>query len=136
MGKRITLAEIGSPKAKKGGTQYRGIQDFPRTFRKVGPDSNGSFRSVLHDDNNVALAVSHPNEKEFFPGLAREWAVSPERKTVYLRLDPNARWSDGAPVTVDDYFFMYFFFNRNTSRRLGTTIFIQRHTATSQSMMI
>ena len=40
----MELAEIGSPKAKKGGTQYARLQDFPRTLRLVGPDSNGSFR--------------------------------------------------------------------------------------------
>ena len=37
------LSEMGSPEAKKGGTEYRRIQDFPSTLRTVGPDSNGSF---------------------------------------------------------------------------------------------
>ncbi len=29
---------------------------------------------------------------------------------MYVRLDPDARWSDGESVTSDDYLFMFFFF--------------------------
>ena len=43
------LPEVGSADAKKGGTEYVRLADFPRTLRTVGPDSNGSFRmSVGH----------------------------------------------------------------------------------------
>ena len=105
------LPDLGSPEAKKGGTTYGSIQDFPRTFRTVGPDSNGSFRSWILDDVTLPLAGQHPDrENEFYPALAREWAVDEENKTVYLRLDPDARWSDGEAVTADDYLFMFFFF--------------------------
>ena len=44
------LPEIGSPSAKKGGTQYASLQDFPRTLRTAGPDSNGSFRPYILDE--------------------------------------------------------------------------------------
>ena len=110
------LPEIGSPKAKKGGTTYGAIQDFPRTFRTIGPDSNGSFRRFLLDNNTVQTARLHPNTTEigpngqlYFPGLAKEWAIDKENQTVYVRLDPKARWSDGEPVTADDFLFLFFF---------------------------
>ncbi len=106
------LPEIGSPDAKKGGVWHERIQDFPRTLRLFGPDSNGSFRSYILDYTRPNLAQPHPDTDEFllYPGLAKEWAVSREDKTVYVRLDPDARWSDGVPLTVDDFVFSFFFF--------------------------
>lgn len=119
----MDLPEFGSPEATKGGTRYGALQDFPRTLRRVGPDANGSFRPYLLDDVALRLARRHPNETDigphghfFYPELAEEWAVDKENKTVYVRLDPDARWSDGEPVTADDYMFMFFFYHSNYIR--------------------
>lgn len=110
------LPEIGSPKAIKGGTSYGTIQDFPRTLRTIGPDSNGSFRTLLLDDVAVLIAHRHPNIDEIGPngfryiaGLAKEWAIDKGSQTVYIRIDPKARWSDGEPITSDDFLFKFFF---------------------------
>lgn len=107
----MDLPDIGSPEAEKGGTQYGFVQDFPRTLRTVGPDSNGSFRPWILDDVTLPLADLHPDvEGASYPALAREWAVDRGNRTVYARLDPDARWSDGEPVTADDFLFMFYFF--------------------------
>ncbi len=106
----LSLAEIGSPDATKGGTEYVRIQDFPRTLRTVGPDSNGSFRSWILDDTAVTIAHRHPDEFVFYAGLAESWAVDKESKTVFVKLDPAVKWSDGVPVTSDDFFFMFWFY--------------------------
>lgn len=104
------LKEIGSPAANKGGIQYSRLQDFPRTLRTVGPDSNGSFRPFLLDNVQMQLAHRHPDEFIYFPGLAESWALDWENKAVYVRLNPAARYSDGVPVTADDFLFMFFFY--------------------------
>lgn len=104
------LPEIGSDEAKKGGTQYGWLQDFPRTLRIAGPDSNGSFRPFILDYTSVNLAHRHPDEFEYYPGTAEAWAVDRENKTVYVKLNRDARWSDGEPLTTDDFMFMFFFF--------------------------
>ncbi|MFN3236225.1 MAG: extracellular solute-binding protein [Pseudomonadales bacterium] len=104
------LPEIGSSQATKGGTQYQAIQDFPRTLRRVGPDANGSFRPFLLDYTTMQIAHRHPNEFDFFPGLAEAWAVDKENKTVYVKLNPAATWSDGEKITSDDFMFMFFMF--------------------------
>ncbi len=104
------LPEIGSPEARKGGTEYGRLQDFPRTLRTVGPDSNGSFRVWILDDTSVGIADRHPDKFEFYPGLADSWAIDRENKTVYVKLDPAATWSDGTPVTSDDFVFAFWFF--------------------------
>lgn len=104
------LPEIGSPNAKKGGTFYQYLEDFPPTLRVIGPDSNFSSRAWLSDFYQMVWAHPHPNENEYFPGIANSWAISPERKTVYVRIDPAARWTDGEPITSDDVLFSFYFY--------------------------
>jgi len=113
----MDLPEIGSPEAKKGGTFSFFIDDFPRTLRTAGPDANGSFRPYILDDNAMRFAQRHPNDTSigpngfrYFPGIAKEWAVDKENAQVFVRIDPAARWSDGEPITVDDVFFMFYFY--------------------------
>ena len=106
----LHLPELGSPNAKKGGAQYVRLQDFPRTLRTVGPDSNGSFRPWILDNTSVSLGHRHPDEFEFPPGLAQAWAVSIPDKTIYIKLDKTATFSDGVPITADDFMFMFFFY--------------------------
>ncbi|MDO9520371.1 MAG: extracellular solute-binding protein [Pseudohongiella sp.] len=101
--------DIGSPDAKKGGTMFDYMPDFPRTLRTVGPDSGNAFRRFIYDNVTLGLAGEHPNTFEYYPELATEWAISPETRTVYARIHPDAKWSDGEAITVDDYFFTFYF---------------------------
>ncbi|MGA3008456.1 MAG: ABC transporter substrate-binding protein, partial [Opitutaceae bacterium] len=104
------VPEFSAPEAKRGGTLYSWIDDFPRTLRFVGPDANGSFRSFILDDNALSLIQKQPNTGQYFPGLAKAWAYGRDGKTMYFKLDLDARYSDGVPVKVGDYFFAFFFF--------------------------
>jgi microcin C transport system substrate-binding protein len=72
------------------------------TFRIVGPDSNGSFRGAILG-NQLALIGVHPNTLNIVPELATHWAFDKDKKTMYFKLNPNARWSDGKPVTAGDF---------------------------------
>ena len=111
----MDMPDLGSPEATKGGTQYGALQDFPRTLRIVGPDSNGSFRPFILDNVVMQLAHKYPNDQnKYFPGLATSWAISTERKTTYMKLNPDATWSDGEKVTADDYLFAFFLFQSET----------------------
>ncbi len=96
---------FASPKATFGGTFRTYALSFPQTFRTVGPDSNGTFRSWILQANLPPL-MKHPNTNEWLPGLAQSWAFGDDNKTVYFKLNPKATWSDGKPVTADDYQFM------------------------------
>lgn len=106
----MDLPDIGSPEAKKGGTQYEYMGDFPATLRTNGPDANGEFRRWILDYVALTLAQRHPNEFDFYPAIATEWAVSFDTKTVYARINPAARFTDGEPITADDFLFMFYFF--------------------------
>jgi microcin C transport system substrate-binding protein len=114
------LPDLGSPAAKKGGTLYGSLADFPRTLRLFGPDSNGSFRPWILDNTRMWFARRHPNDTSidangnfrYFPGLAEAWAMDRAARTIYVRIDPAARFSDGVPVTSDDVLFSFYFWHQ------------------------
>ncbi len=91
-----------SPDAEKGGSLHITLLSFPMTFRVVGPDSNSSFRSAVLG-NQLGLISVHPNTERIIPEIATHWAFGEDKKTMYFRLNKNARWSDGVPVTAHDF---------------------------------
>ncbi|WP_372747574.1 extracellular solute-binding protein [Litorivivens sp.] len=95
---------FASPNAKRGGRFRTFITTFPLTLRLVGPDANGSFAGYLRA-NALPLVDIHPNTLNPIPMLATHWAFDKDGKTVYYKLDPDARWSDEEPVTADDYLY-------------------------------
>ena len=95
--------EIGDPAAKKGGVFRRYIPTFPPTIRPFGDNANNSFRGDLYDYIDIPLVSLHPETMEMIPGLAREWAVSGDGRTIYFKIDPEATYSDGIPVRARDF---------------------------------
>ncbi len=101
---------LGDPQAIRGGVFHDFIVDFPRTLRVVGPDANGGARQIILDNLALSLLGFDPNSLDPFPALAESWAVSPDKRTYYFRLDPDARFSNGEQITADNYFFAFYFF--------------------------
>ncbi|MDR1497857.1 MAG: extracellular solute-binding protein [Puniceicoccales bacterium] len=102
--------EFASPDAKRGGTITFSIATYPPTLRRVGPNANHSFRGYSYDNYYIALTMPHPNTDNPIPGTATHWAISPDRRTVYYKLNPDVRFNDGQPVTADDYLFTFYFY--------------------------
>jgi microcin C transport system substrate-binding protein len=92
---------IGDPRAIKGGSISHDTTDFPGTLRVYGPDTT-TFNQFVHDLVFEHLLVTHPTTQEFIPALATHWQVSDDQSLYRFRLNPNARFSDGAPVTAED----------------------------------
>ena len=44
----------------------------------------------------------HPTTLDFIPGLASHWFISEDKMTFKFRINPDARWWDGNPVTSED----------------------------------
>jgi len=44
---------------------------------------------------------------EYTPALACRWTISADQREFTFWLDPNARWSDGVPVTAEDVLWTY-----------------------------
>jgi len=49
------------------------------------------------------LTVLDPRDLRPRPGVAYRWDVSDDGKTYTFHLRPDARWSDGRPVTAEDF---------------------------------
>ncbi|UXI01871.1 extracellular solute-binding protein [Photobacterium sp. TY1-4] len=96
---------FASEQAKHGGTLHTFMASFPQTLRSVGPDANSGLRHYFMD-GTPKLAARHPNTGKWIPQLAQAWAFGDDHQTVYFKLNPDARWSDGKPITADDYLFM------------------------------
>jgi microcin C transport system substrate-binding protein len=96
-------SEIGDPNAKKGGVFRRFIPTFPPTIRPFGENANNSFRGDIYDYIDLPLVNSHPETIEPIPGIANQWAVSEDGRTLFARIDPEATYSDGVPVRAVDY---------------------------------
>jgi len=94
---------FGDPSAKKGGTLNYTHSLFPRTMRVIGQNSS----QVLNSRTIMALCYEsllsqHPTTLEFVPSLASHWSISDDKMVFKFRINPDARWWDGMPVTADD----------------------------------
>ena len=99
---------IGSPAAIRGGTFNYPLGAYPLTFRLVGPNSNDAFAGWNRAFTMAfGLVGRHPVTDNFIPMMATHWAVQEDQRTVYFRLDPDARFSDGESVTAEDYVFTW-----------------------------
>jgi peptide/nickel transport system substrate-binding protein len=48
------------------------------------------------------------------PVLATHWKIEPDKLTYRFRIDPNAKFSDGTPVTSEDVVASWKFFADKT----------------------
>ena len=92
---------IGDPRAVKGGVFREGMTDFPTTLRMLGPNVS-VWNQMLHSLAYETLLTIHPTSLEYIPSLATHWQVSPDGAVMRFRIDPNARFNDGEPVTSED----------------------------------
>jgi microcin C transport system substrate-binding protein len=100
---------IGDPRAVKGGVIRDEVPDFPGTLRLEGPESNTVFNQYVAGTAYESLLGIHPTTLKYMPALATHWQISPDKLTYRFRINPNARFSDGTPVTSDDIVASYDF---------------------------
>jgi peptide/nickel transport system substrate-binding protein len=75
--------------------------------QSAGETTEGDIISLLFP----ALANEQPDYRlhppTFAPRLASSWEFSPDRHTLTFHLRPDARWSDGTPITSADVRFTF-----------------------------
>jgi len=98
---------IGDSNAKKGGSLSYATISYPATFRFYGPNTNTWLTNLMNELVYQTLISVHPNTLEFIPSLADAWEIKEDNKTFLFRLNPNARWADGQPVTPEDVVFSF-----------------------------
>jgi oligopeptide transport system substrate-binding protein len=83
---------------------HRGLGAMPRTLDpSLSTDTTG--QEVI-DDLFQGLTTLDAAGK-IVPGVAQSWEVSPDGKTWTFHLRPNARWSNGDPVTAQDFVYAW-----------------------------
>jgi microcin C transport system substrate-binding protein len=93
---------IGDPRAVKGGELKHGnMTDFPSTLRYYGPNIT-AWNQMINAMVYETLLGLHPTSLDYIPGLATHWQISPDKMMFRFRIDPNAKFSDGTPVTSAD----------------------------------
>lgn len=100
---------IGDPRAIKGGLLRDHLRDFPGTLRTEGPESNSAFNYGITSMAYESLVGLHTTTLEHIPSLATHWQISEDKMTYRFRINPNARFSDGMPVTSEDVVATYDF---------------------------
>lgn len=99
---------IGSPNAIQGGTFRDAITAYPLTFRLMGPNANDSFAGWNRlFTMSFGLVGRHPVTDRFIPLMATHWSIQSDQKTIFFKLDPDARFSDGRAITAKDYVFTW-----------------------------
>ncbi|MBN1431079.1 MAG: ABC transporter substrate-binding protein [Anaerolineae bacterium] len=80
--------------------QYGGT--WRRAFTGPADHENGnrivSMDKILHFDYTGATIM---------PSLAKDWSVSDDGKTITITLRKGVKWSDGEPLTADDFIFWF-----------------------------
>lgn len=92
---------IGDPRAVKGGVFRESTPDFPATLRYIGPNLS-VWNAMLSGLVYETLLGMDPTSLAYIPVLATHWQISPDKVTYRFRIDPNARFNDGTPVTSED----------------------------------
>jgi len=96
---------IASDEAVKGGEINMWGGPYPKTLNYWSDPNafSGTVISLMFE----SLAGLHPTEDEPVGDLAESWEISADGMTFTFKIHPNARWSDGEPVTAEDVQFYY-----------------------------
>jgi len=106
----LALATAGSACSKNGGDGRTGRGDGDDVFRAgiVRPATLDPAQARSVDELLVAdqlfdtLAASDPESQEAVPGIASSWSVSADQLRWEFTIRPDARFSDGTPITAAD----------------------------------
>lgn len=107
----VTLALLGALSAcSSSNTGTSGAGAVFTTIDENNPITAGAPMNPFNASGNTFLSYDtmqlgfdkkNPlDSNDFFPALAKSWTSTPTSMTIHLQ--PNAKWSDGTPVTPDD----------------------------------
>jgi microcin C transport system substrate-binding protein len=111
----ISQDSWGDPQATTGGTLSLPLLTAASTLRRSGPGTPEPATHILND-LQLPLMGRNPVSNDWLPLLASHWHVDNAHQRIYFRLDKDARWSDGTPVTTRDIEFTLSFFDNPANR--------------------
>jgi len=126
----------GDPRAVKGGTLREYQLDFPSTLRIYGPEVTAFNFYWIQNLVYESLLGLHPTTLDYIPALATHWQISADKLTYRFRLDPNARFSNGEPVTANDVVASFKFLMDKGLQERGQILFRVFDTPVAESKYI
>lgn len=85
------------------------VQNVLRVGSDGEPASLDPYLVTGHTEHRIltslfeGLTTANQKTLEVEPGVAESWEVTPDGLTYTFKLNPNAKWSNGEPVTAHDF---------------------------------
>ena len=93
---------ISSSSAQTKNQLVSAILSDPKTFNPALSNESPNIFGYVGEG-----LITEDGKGQIQPALAESWAISPDSKSITFTLKPNLKWSDGAPLTVDDVAFTF-----------------------------
>ncbi|MCY7336721.1 MAG: ABC transporter substrate-binding protein [Chamaesiphon sp.] len=93
---------ISSSSAQTQNQLVSAILSDPKTFNPALSNESPNIFGYVGEG-----LITEDGKGQIQPALAESWAISPDSKSITFTLKPNLKWSDGAPLTVDDVAFTF-----------------------------
>jgi oligopeptide transport system substrate-binding protein len=77
----------------------------PETFDPQIPDGQPEARIFM--SIYEGLVEYGPKDQQPIPAIAKSWEISPNVDEFLFHLRDNARWSDGTPITAEDFVYSF-----------------------------
>src|SRR5262249_58742741 len=98
----LCCARSEAPKPAPSRALHRHLSGDPGT---LDPTTTGEEFGLRVEDLIFRPLVGMDKERRFVPSLAASWAASSDGLVYDFRLDRQAKWEDGSPVTSADVSF-------------------------------
>ena len=95
----LSVVLLGGSPAVAESVLRRTVIGEPNSLDPTRVNTGGQFQLR---DVYEGLTIYDPAGK-IVPGAAQSWTVSPDGTVYTFKLRTNAKWSDGSPVTADDF---------------------------------
>ncbi len=93
---------IGSSSAQTNNELVSAILSDPKTFNPALSNESPNIFGYVGEG-----LITENGKGEIQPALAESWVISPDKKSIVFTIKPNLKWSDGAPLNVDDVAFTF-----------------------------
>lgn len=95
---------LGASQALAETVLHRGNSGEPQTLDQA--NTSIDIEAFILKDLYEGLTI-YDAKGEIVPGAAESWTVSDDGTVYNFKIRDNAKWSDGSPVTAEDFVFSY-----------------------------
>lgn len=105
LGSAVVLSMLAIPSASASSTTTLGYAGGWATNGIANPVNTAGNNTVDTSLAYVPLAFyKYTTNTGYYPVLEKSWNFNPKTNTLTVHLNPNAKWSNGSPVTANDVY--------------------------------